>query len=186
MAELVESGRPVYVVSPTFYTLPFEWWQKRLGRARLTSYPGDLVRVSTERLLEDDDLPPRATPVVMGPITLRGWEATPQDGGRAWALTLYWTAPERVRQDYSVFVHVSDRDQIDGPEAIIAQADRAAPVYGWYPTSRWSRDEIVRDDYLISIPDGKTARLLAVGLYFRDGQGAFQNLGQATIHLTGQ
>ncbi|MCW5848527.1 MAG: DUF2723 domain-containing protein [Anaerolineae bacterium] len=185
MAELVESGRPVYVVSPTFYTLPFDWWQKRLGRARLTSYPGDLVRVSNERLLGDEDLPAGATPVVMGPITLRGWQATPQDGGRAWALTLYWTAPERVREDYSVFVHVSDRDQIDGPDAIIAQADRGAPVYGWYPTSRWSRDEIVRDDYLIPIPDGKTARLIAVGLYAQDGHGVFQNLGQATIPLPG-
>ena len=186
MAELIESGRPVYVVSPTFYTLPFDWWQKRLGRARLTSWPGELVRVSNERLLGDADLPPGVTPVVMGPITLRGWQATPQDGGRVWALTLYWTAPERVREDYSVFVHVSDRDQIDSPEAIIAQADRAAPVYGWYPTSRWSRDEIVRDDYLIPIPDGKTARLIAVGLYFQDGQGVFQNLGQANLPLSGQ
>ena len=186
MAELVASGRPVYVVSPTFYTLPLAWWQERLGRARLTSLPGDLVRVSNERVLGDADLPPGATPVVMGPITLRAWQATPTDGGRAWALTLYWSAPERVRQDYSVFVHLSDRDQIDGPEAVIAQADRAAPVYGWYPTSRWSRDEIVRDDYLVPVPDGKTARLVAVGLYFQDGQGVFQNLGQADIPLLGR
>jgi hypothetical protein len=184
MAELVESGQPVYVVSPTFYTLGLDWWRERLGRVYLNGYPGELVRVTNTRLYREADTPTAASPVVMGPITLRDWQAEPLDGGRAWRLTLYWHATERIRQDYSVFVHLSDRDQMDSPDTIIAQADRSAPVYGWFPTSRWLRDDIIRDDYLIRVPDNKTARRIAVGLYTRDTTGAFQNLGRAEISLT--
>lgn len=186
MAELVESGRPVYVVSPTLYTLGLDWWRERLGRVYLNGYPGELVRVTNTRLYREADAPQAMAPVVMGPITLRDWEVEPREGGRAWRLTVYWHATERIRQDYSVFVHLSDRESFDGPDAIIAQADRAAPVYGWFPTSRWLRDDIIRDDYLIAVPDGKTARRIAVGLYLRDPSGAFQNLGRAELPLPGQ
>ena len=82
-----------------------------------------------------------------------------------------------------MFVHVSDKDAITGPDDLIAQADRAAPVYGWYPTSRWTAGEIVRDEYVIDVPDGKDARTVAVGLYTQDASGAFQNLGRAEIPL---
>ena len=79
--------------------------------------------------------------------------------------------------------HLSDQERIGGPDDIIAQADRAAPVDGWYPTSRWSAGEIVRDDYLIPVPEGRDARLISVGLYTTDGAGGFQNLGAVDIPL---
>ncbi len=180
---LLASGRPLYVISPTFYTLPLKWWNERLGRAYLSGYSDELVRVSDQPVLDDADVPPGQTPIAMGPISLLAWQVTPRDDGRSWRLTLYWQAQERPRRDYSVFVHLSDRDRIDGPDAIIAQADRVAPVYGWYPTSRWRSKEIVRDDYAIPVPDGKTARLVSVGLYAQDDAGQFQNLGQLDIPL---
>ena len=119
----------------------------------------------------------------MGPISLRGWRVTPLADGRSWRLSLYWQANDKPKADYSVFVHLSDRERIDGPDAIIAQADRAAPVDGWYPTSRWSKGEIVRDDYVVTAPAGRDARLISVGLYTTDGAGGFQNLGVADIPL---
>lgn len=180
---LIKAGRPVYALASTFYTLPLKWWDDRLGRTHLSAAPGDLVRVSNAPILSAADLPPSAAPVAMGPITLRAWQAEPLDGGRAWRLSLYWEATEQPRQDYSVFVHVSDKDAIASPDDIIAQADRAAPVYGWYPTSRWTPGEIVRDEYVIDMPDGKDARHVAVGLYTQDASGAFQNLGRAEIPL---
>ena len=39
-----------------------------------------------------------------------------------------------------------------GDPVILAQADRANPVDGWYPTSRWRPGEIVRDSYLLPVP----------------------------------
>ena len=180
---LVEAGRPVYALASTFYTLPLAWWDDRLGRAHLSAAPGDLVRVANAPILSATDLPPTGAPVAMGPITLRAWQAEPLDGGQRWRLSLYWQATEPPRQDYSVFVHVSDKDAITGPDDLIAQADRAAPVYGWYPTSRWTPGEIVRDEYIIDVPDGKDARHIAVGLYTQDAGGAFRNLGRAEIPL---
>lgn len=181
---LVQAGRPMYALASTFYTLPLTWWDDRLGRAHLSAAPGDLVRVSNAPILTAADLPPSGVPVAMGPITLRAWQAEPLDSGRAWRLSLDWEATERPAKDYSVFVHVSDKDAITGPDDIIVQADRAAPVYGWYPTSRWTPGEIVRDEYVIDVPEGKEARHVAVGLYTQDASGAFQNLGQADILLT--
>lgn len=180
---LVQAGRPLYVLASTFYTLPLTWWDDRLGRAHLSAAPGDLVRVSNAPILSAADLPPTGAPVAMGPITLRAWQAEPLDGGQRWRLSLYWQATEPPPKDYSVFVHVSDKDAITGPDDLIAQADRAAPVYGWYPTSRWTAGEIVRDEYVIDVPDGKDARHVAVGLYTQDASGAFQNLGRAEIPL---
>ena len=116
-------------------------------------------------------------------IALRAWPVEAPGPDHAWGLTLYWQAIAPVDRDYSVFVHASDRDRIDTPEAIVAQADSFAPVYGWYPTSRWSPGEIVRDDYRIDVPPGRSAKIISVGLYTQDETGAFQNLGQHTIRL---
>ncbi|MFN8474643.1 MAG: DUF2723 domain-containing protein [Anaerolineae bacterium] len=183
MEALVASGRPLLAVSPTFYTFPLAWWDKRLKRAYLSSADGGLVRVANRPALTDADVPAGQTAVPMGPISLRGWRVTPVDDGKAWRVSLYWQANEKPKQDYSVFVHLSDQDRITSPDAIIAQADRSAPVDGWYPTSRWSAGEIVRDDYVVAVPEGRDARLISVGLYTSDGAGGFQNLGVVDIPL---
>jgi hypothetical protein len=46
-------------------------------------------------------------------------------------------------------VHLVDAAQND---KIITQGDSANPVYGFYPTSRWHKGEIVRDDYALTVP----------------------------------
>ena len=183
---LIDGGRPLYVLARTFgyERRAMWWWDKRLGRAYLSSFAGDLVRVSNQPVLTEADLPPVTQTAPMGQsVALRASLIEPLETERAWHLTLYWQALSPVERDYSVFVHASDRDAIDSPDAIIAQADSAAPVYGWYPTSRWSVGEIVRDDYEIQIPSGKSAKIIAVGLYYRDESGAFHNLGQQIIRL---
>ena len=78
---------------------------------------------------------------------------------------------------------LSDKNEITGPGDIIAQEDSQAPVYGWYPTSQWQAGEIVREDYELVVPPGKTPRLLDVGLYTRDADGAFHNLGVVNLRL---
>lgn len=120
----------------------------------------------------------------MGPsILLRAWRVESIQAGRSWRLTLYWQAVAPIERDYSVFVHATDRGTIDGPDAIIAQADSFAPVYGWYPTTRWSAGEIVRDDYMIQSPSDRQARNVSVGMYFQDAAGVFQNVGEHPIAL---
>jgi len=85
-----------------------------------------------------------------GVITLLGDHLQRSSDGKTLYLTLYWEANGAQRQDYSVFVHVSDKSAITGPADIVSQSDSLHPVYGWYPTSRWVAGEVVRDDYAIT------------------------------------
>ena len=116
-------------------------------------------------------------------LVLRGYRVKQLADQKSWQITLYWQAITKPDRDYSVFVHASDRAAIEGPDAIVAQADSTAPVYGWYPTSRWSPGEIVRDDYVLTSPTDRPAKIAAVGLYYQDAAGAYHNLGEQIIPL---
>ncbi len=180
--EVVASGQTLYVLRPTFYLRPLDWWDTRLGHAYLSSFEGDLVRVSDRPVLKAADVP-GVRPVPMAPdIALRDWQVKSLPD-RRWLITLFWQADARPDRNYSVFLHASDKMIIDGPADIVAQDDSSAPVYGWYPTSRWSSGEIVRDDHSVVSPIDRPAKIVAVGLYTQDAAGHFQNYGQQIIAL---
>ncbi|HZY41538.1 MAG TPA: DUF2723 domain-containing protein, partial [Anaerolineae bacterium] len=178
---LVADGRSLYVLSPTFYLRPISWWNEQLGHAYLSSFAGNLVQVSDRAILTEADVSAQKSLAPMSPsIGLRNWQVTPLTDGQ-WQITLYWQAVAKPDRDYSVFVQASDRDTIDSPEAIVAQADSSAPVQGWYPTTLWSAGEIVRDDHLIAPPTDRPAKIVVVGLYIQDEVGRFINFGQQMI-----
>jgi hypothetical protein len=83
-----------------------------------------------------------------------------------------------------MFVPWRDK-RISHPHASPPQADSLAPAYGRYSTTRWDAGEVVRDDYRITVPAGKVARLIDVGLYMQDASGAFHNLGVEHIRVGG-
>jgi Protein of unknown function (DUF2723) len=182
---LIDDGQSMYVLPAALYyeRRSTDWWDKRLGRAYLSSYTGELVHISDQPILSENDLPPDRHSVPMGSsIVLRAWQVR-SIGANQWQVTLYWQALAKPDRDYSVFVHASDRDVIDSPDAIIAQADSDAPVYGWYPTSNWSPNEIIRDDHVLVVPADRVLKTIAVGLYYQDESGAFHNLGQQVIPI---
>jgi 4-amino-4-deoxy-L-arabinose transferase-like glycosyltransferase len=81
--------------------------------------------------------------------------------GGSLRLTLFWESLTPMDEDYTVFVHLSNEDgQIWG------QRD-SQPVTGFYPTSRWTPGEFVRDQISVPIsgeaPPGKYS--LEVGMY---------------------
>jgi hypothetical protein len=180
--EIVGRGSRLITLPATFYEIPLDRWRERIGSAHLSSAAWGLVEISPHPPLARADVPP-ADPIELGGgIRLLSYQVTL--AGNALDLTLYWQAAQTPSQDYSVFVHLSDKEQIAAPEDIIAQADSQSPVYGWYPTTQWSAGEIVREDYRVPVPPGKTPRLLAVGMYTQDATGAFHNLGVVNIRLT--
>lgn len=83
------------------------------------------------------------------------------EAGQDIYLTLYWQALTRMEEDYTVFIHLLDEEG-----QIIAQRD-SQPLFGFYPTSFWEKDEVVRDEYDIhvdsSTPSGGYE--LVVGMY---------------------
>jgi hypothetical protein len=180
--QIVAAGQTLYVLRPTFYLRPLEWWNRRLGRAYLSSYAGDLVQVSDRPVLTEADVPGDRAIAMAPNIDLRDWLAKPLGDGR-WQITLYWQATAHPDQDYSVSVKATDQEAIASPDDIVAQVDSGAPVYGWYPTSLWSPGEIVRDDYVIALPSDRPAHRVEVSLYTQDAAGDFNTFGKQILSL---
>ncbi len=186
LTEALNKAGRLYVFAHTFYRWNLDWWRKRLhGQIYLSSAGNDMVAIAKQPVLSEPDLPGHNTsPIAMGDssIVLRDWAVRSLGDGR-WQISLYWQALARPDRDYSVYIHASDHPAITDPENIVAQDDAGAPVDGWYPTSRWSPGEIVRDDSMIAPPPDKPARIIEVGLYTRDDAGNFHNFGRQVIPL---
>ncbi|MEA3460068.1 MAG: hypothetical protein U9R11_05305, partial [Chloroflexota bacterium] len=84
-------------------------------------------------------------------------------GGRL-RLTLYWRAKGKIEKDYTVFVHLLDKDG-----HLLAQAD-SQPQKGNYPTSLWKEGEVIEDGYELTVPqDAPLGELqIEVGMYLLD------------------
>ncbi|MBI3914139.1 MAG: glycosyltransferase family 39 protein [Chloroflexi bacterium] len=82
-------------------------------------------------------------------ITLVGYAMKPEPTrpGDPLTLTLYWRADFKMQDDYTVFIHL-----LDNNGAVRAQID-AQPRGGNYPTSIWDAGEVVRDDYVLNLPN---------------------------------
>jgi 4-amino-4-deoxy-L-arabinose transferase-like glycosyltransferase len=63
-----------------------------------------------------------------------------------WNVSLYWQSIAKTDTDYTMFVHV-----LDANGKVVAQID-AQPRGGTYPTSIWDVGEIIRDEYVLSLP----------------------------------
>lgn len=76
-------------------------------------------------------------------------------------LTLFWQPQVRLRDNYTVFVHL-----YDGSMRIWAQKD-SLPVEGTYPTRQWQVGEIIVDRYALTLPQDTPAGTyrLGVGIY---------------------
>lgn len=179
---IVSSGSRLITLPSTFVELQKSWWRERIGGAYLTSAGLGLVEIGARPPLTLTDVPADTSVALGDGINLLAHKVRPMSG--ALRVTLYWQAAQTPAQNYSVFVHLSDKEQIATPGDMIAQADSQNPVYGWYPTTKWGAGEIVREDYRLDVPPGKTPRLLAVGMYTRDAAGAFHNLGVVNLRLS--
>jgi 4-amino-4-deoxy-L-arabinose transferase-like glycosyltransferase len=81
-----------------------------------------------------------------------------------WRVILHWRTLSDMGVDYTVFVHMLDRDG-----ALIGQCD-GPPVNGDYPTSHWAVGDVIVDEHTCTIQDaGDDARkkpaFLSLGLY---------------------
>jgi hypothetical protein len=81
--------------------------------------------------------------------------------GETLELSLTWQCLQRMAEDYTVFVHVLDKEQhIWGQEDVW-------PVHGTYPTSQWKEGEIIEDTHSVRLsydaPPGEYQ--IEIGLY---------------------
>jgi hypothetical protein len=182
-AELLDRGSRVYVLPRFFYVFNLDFWDGMLGRTYLTSAAPGIVQVAAAPPLTLAGVPALDPHFIGDSITLLGPRVEFEPDGNRVHVTLYWKADRPPARDYSVFVHLSDQPVIVGGEDILAQSDSAVPVYGFYPTRRWSEGEVVREDYTVPLPDSRRPVLLRVGLYTRTADGGFDNLGEASFSI---
>ncbi|HET7091760.1 MAG TPA: DUF2723 domain-containing protein [Anaerolineae bacterium] len=172
---VLNQGTHLLTLSYTFYLRPPEWWEQLLGiSVRLSSRAYGIVEISDRPSMSSADAT-SSEPFPLGNgIAIRHAELS-------WAskdtlrMTVEWQSQQDHLADYSVAVHLISQDPPTDPQHIIAQADQAHPVYGWYPTARWVNGEIVRDDYSLSVPPDSDPVAVRIGMYQVLADGSFQN-----------
>ena len=142
--------------------------------------------------IPNTQLPRTARPVAKkfgSSLRLVGYEIQPTpDEGLAsasiapWHLSLYWQADLPMDLDYTVSVRpLSQGELIPAPDGGPLIRDHE-PVWSSYPTSRWSPGEVVRDDYVLPLPDQAIPDGVQIVVY-RTSEAGFENLGEAQLDL---
>ena len=181
--ELIANGSRLLTLSRTMYRCPISWWEERLGRVHLTSAAPGVIELGTVPLLHAAEVP-AGTSLELGNFIRILSAQLMLTSPKTYLLTIYWQAEDIPLFDYSVAVHLVSHDPPWGPQDILAQADRAHPVDGWYPTSRWSKGEIVRDHYLIRTPDGGQPVAVRLTMYRQAADGQFINSAWLSLPLS--
>jgi hypothetical protein len=172
-AILVGGGR-LLTFSRTFYLRPLSWWDERLGHVYLASAAPEIVEIGLDPPVASADVPLGPELDLENGLWIRSAQLSPGEDGTL-VLTVYWQAEEAVAVDYSVAVHLVAQDPPRGSEDVLFQADRLHPVYAWYPTSRWRAGEVVRDHYVVKVPDGAQPQAVRIALYRTEDSGSFIN-----------
>jgi hypothetical protein len=171
---IVERGDRLLIMSKILHVFPVPRWEQRLGPLHLASAAPGVIELSPEPPVDAADVPEDVGLDLGNGARIRSasieWVAPEQ-----LLLTAYWEAMQAMPDDYSVAVHLVAHDPPQGPADILTQADSVHPVDGWYPTSRWSGGEIVRDHYAIPVPAGSEPVAVRVALYRSDPQAGFVN-----------
>ena len=111
-------------------------------------------------------------------LALSGYDRLPAAEGLH--LALYWQAEEMPGADYAVSLRPTARGELLFHDGQLVQEDHAHPVWGFYPTPRWAKGEVVRDDYLVVVPPELDYDGAAVVVY-RVTEDGFEDLG--TVYL---
>jgi len=116
-------------------------------------------------------------------LNLAGWEVIETDPSvqSNWQVALYWQTSTRPAEDYTISVRPLINGQlmsVDGEPAI----QDHQPVWGYYPTSRWTPGEIVRDVYALTLPNEVAPTAMQVVVY-RATEAGFENLGDAIVEF---
>lgn len=162
---------PIYTFQDSFYRFPLSWWDAQLGRAYLSS-PVDQV-VSIQSAPQTQLFEPLK--VLAGTIGVSSYSLR-CDTERAY-LEVVWTALKPPDRPLSVFVHLLETP--DG--APLTTGDSTAPLYSWYPVTRWTVNERVVDHYRLTLR--KEATLIRFGLYEQPEPGKFVNYPAMTLSL---
>jgi hypothetical protein len=179
---VVERDRKILTLAYNLGNWSLDWWTERLGEVHLNTAAPRVAMVSREVLYAG--VPPDVDFDLGNGVRVRDVELTRRAENEL-QVTVYWEATAPVSEAYHVAVHLVDRMPPAGPEDILAQQDALNPVGGWYPTRLWSAGEVVRDDYALQVPPGRTPAGVRIGMYRVAEDGKFLNTEWLSLPLTG-
>lgn len=84
--------------------------------------------------------------LLCGKIKLLGYGLNQTEEKGGFSITYYWQSTENVSKNYIYALDLIDRH---GNPALV---DIHIPIYGIYPTSRWTKNEVFAERYNISLP----------------------------------
>jgi hypothetical protein len=186
-ADVIARGDRLLVPDQTLRIFPLSYFEERLGPLYLASAAPGVIELSPMPINDETALALNAG-IAPADFDL-------ENGARIlgveseWAgpddilLTVYWRADRPVEADYSTAVHLVAQDPPASEADILDQADRAHPVDGWYPTTRWREGEIVRDAYLLRVPEGSSPAAMRVAMYRSDPAAGFVNTPWLSLGL---
>lgn len=181
--EAIMDGREhLLTLSKTFYLRPLSWWDQRYGQVFLSGYTPEIIEVDKEPPITRQESALDQFIDLGNNIAVKATELEWLSPGKL-QLTIFWETIAHPQMDYSVAVHLVSQVPPEGPEDIISQADSRHPVGGWYPTSRWEEGEIIRDKYLIEIPEGSNPQALRLSMYHLAEDGSYVNSEWITLPL---
>ncbi len=181
--ELMDQGDHLLTPLATYLVFPLSWWEERLDRTLyLSTAAPEVIEMSPRPLYTSGDFPSDVKQDLQNGVRIRSHEIRHLGDGQLW-ITIFWESVDEVSQDYSVAVHLVAQDPPQSEHDILDQADNSHPVEGYYPTTRWQLGEIVRDDYLVTIPEGSNPTAVRVGMYRFDPDKGFINTPWLSIPL---
>ncbi len=140
----------IYTTPKTMSIVPPGIWTRKFLLPITLNSPVEGVIAIDHRFYER--VPSRRTQIAQFEIEVDQAKAwfTPEGDVR---LKIDWHAMQAINTDFRVFVYLSDNPfDIKSESDILARFEQNAPVYGFYPTSRWRDDLRVRDNYRITLP----------------------------------
>jgi hypothetical protein len=171
----------IFIHQSVLYIAGPEQWREKYGPAVAFGSQGELmIAVRATPVLEP--IAPRPLAATDDIQLVAGKAELKEDGNLT--VSLLWQAIQSPDHNYSVFIHVTDKEQILSPDDLVAQGDRIHPVAGFYPTSSWRAGEKVQDNHLVLLPADRAAQKVIVGLYTVDENGNFSNHLSHELQMT--
>ncbi len=177
-SSLLERGAQPLYATPETLPLILHDIQKPL---HLSSHGAQLIALNLE--------PVRALPAGVSPrdvafgdsLRLVGFRVEDQPAQGEVQCSLFWQTQARLKEDWSVSVRPTLNGELLHHEGgAVIQVDAQHPVSGFYPTSRWTPGEVVRDDYEIPVAPDRRFDGVQIVVYRALDQG-FENLGVANL-----
>ena len=188
--DIIDRGRRLLLPDQTLRIFPLSTFEERLGPLYLASAAPGVVEISPSPIITETALVTSSSIIptdfdLENGARVRGYRLDWADEATL-LLTLYWGADGPLEFDYSTAVHLVAADPPAGPADILTQADKAHPVDGWHPTTRWRAGEIVRDSYLLPVPAGSAPVAVRVAMYRSDPAAGFVNTPWLSVPIPPQ